>query len=213
LATTVKKIGRVSTESVFKATQKHWDQWLAILERAGARNWTHAEIVAFLKTKHKLRPWWQQVVSLSYQISIGRRIEGQNAKGQYSLTVTKSLYADVKKTWKLLASKEGMELWLRPMYAVAVKAGNHFETQDGYFGEFRTMLKERRIRMTWQDPNWEKATVVQILLVGRPKEKSILVFTNDQIRDLKTQASLRKRWKDAVGEFASRLNPKGVETK
>ena len=53
--------------------------------------WTHGEIVAFLKVRYKLRPWWQQGVASGFEIATGRRVDGQNTKGLYTTTATKSL--------------------------------------------------------------------------------------------------------------------------
>jgi uncharacterized protein YndB with AHSA1/START domain len=203
--TTYAQIGRVSSASVHKGTGKSWDQWVAILDKAGARSWTHPEIVAYLKKRHKLSLWWQQGVTLGFEIATGRRIEGQNAKGQYQVTVTKSLSTGVAAVWKSLVSKKGARLWLRPLYDVAFEVGNTFETDDGFFGEIRTMKKNRRIRMSWQDPNWLKGTYVQVTLVDRPGEKSILVVDHGQIVDLRIQATLRKRWKSAASDFTDAL--------
>jgi len=200
------KIGRVSSESVEKATGKTWDQWIAILEKAGARSWTHQEIVAFLKKKHKLGPWWQQGVTLGFEIAIGRRVEGQNAKGEYSLTVTQSLHLDVKKVWKHFVSEEGKTIWLQPLFPVEIKPKNTFETQDGFFGEFRTMKKERRIRMTWQDPNWDGGTTVEVIFVARANGNSIVCINHGKIKDLRIQAKLRTRWRQALDEFKKRVS-------
>lgn len=197
-STSYERLGRVTTQSVFKCTGKHWHEWIAILDKAGARSWTHQEIVAFLKKKYKLGPWWQQGVTSGFELAIGRRIEGQNAKGEYSLTATKSLPLGALKVWNLLLSKEGQAAWLKPLYPVTLAPGHAFETSDGFFGEVRTMKKAQRIRMTWQDPNWEKKTVLQIHLVPRPNDKSLLAFTHDEIKHLKTQSLLRARWKTAT---------------
>lgn len=101
----------------------------------------------------------------------------------------------------MLVSKGGMKLWLKPLYPVAVKAGSQFETEDGFFGEFRTLKREdrvSRIRLTWQDPNWEKKSTVQITFVNRPNGKSILVFDHSGIKNTKIQAQMRMRWKEAA---------------
>lgn len=210
------KIGRVTSESVHKGTEKTWDQWVAILEKAGARTWTHQEIVAFLKKKHKLGPWWQQGVAMGYEIAIGRRVEGQNAKGEYSVTATKSLAMDAKNAWKNFISEEGIAIWLQPLFEVEIKPKNSFETQDGYFGEIRTVMKpvqdpskpaakvERRVRMSWQDPNWDYSTSVEVLFVKRPNGKSIVAINHTKIKDLRIQAKLRARWRKALDEFAKK---------
>lgn len=210
------KIGRVTSESVQKGTGKTWDEWVAILEKAGARPWTHQEIVAYLKKKHKLGPWWQQGVAMGYEIAIGRRIEGQNAKGEYSITVTKSLHMDAKNAWKNFVSEEGIAIWLQPLFEVEIKPKNTFETQDGYFGEIRTVAKpvqdpskkaakvERRVRMTWQDPNWDASTSVEVIIVARANGNSILCFNHGKIKDVRIQAKLRARWRKALDELAKK---------
>jgi uncharacterized protein YndB with AHSA1/START domain len=200
-----KQIGRVSSASVEKATGKSWDQWVALLDKVGARSWTHQEIVAFLKKKHKLGPWWQQGVTLGFEIATGRRLEGQDAKGEYMLTVTKSIHLEAKKVWKFVVSDEGQALWLKPLFSVAIKPGNAFETTDGFFGEIRTMQKERRIRMTWQDPNWSSRTTVEVIFVQRANGNSILCFNHTKLKDLRIQAKLRVRWKAVVEEIAEAL--------
>jgi uncharacterized protein YndB with AHSA1/START domain len=196
------KIGRVTSASVLKATGKGWAEWITLLDKAGARTWTHQEIVAFLKKRHKLGPWWQQWVTSGYESAIGRRVEGQNSKGEYHVTATKSLPLNVKKVWKILVSDAGQSIWLKPLYKGVIAVGNIFETGDGFFGEIRTLKKERRVRMTWQDPDWSHKTVVQVTLVPRTGEKSILVFDHLQIKDLKVQAKMRKRWRDSADELA-----------
>src|SRR5688572_1797323 len=81
MAAEIEKIGKVKSESVLKCTGKSWAQWIAILEKAGARWMTHKEIVAFLK-KYKLSQWWQQGVATGYEMHIGRKAEGRNEKGE-----------------------------------------------------------------------------------------------------------------------------------
>ncbi len=104
------KVGRVSSASVLKCTGKSWDQWVELLNNQGAANWTHKEIVAFLKKKYKLGPWWQQGVTSGYEIAIGRKVEGRNDKGEYSIAANRTVPADVKVLWKFLLSEKGLSL-------------------------------------------------------------------------------------------------------
>ena len=96
------KIGRVSSASVEKGTGRGWDEWIPLLTKAGALGWTHKEIVQFLKKKYKLSPWWQQGVTLGFEVATKRRIDGQNQKGEYNVTATRSIALEAKALWKLL---------------------------------------------------------------------------------------------------------------
>lgn len=200
-----KTVGKVTTQSVFKHTGKHWEEWIRLLDKKGARSWTYQEIVAFLQKVHKLSPWWQQGVALGFEIATGRRRMGQDAKGNYMVTATKSLPVSAPKAWKFLMSKAGIRIWLNPLSPLSIRPQTSFETEGGYFGEVRTVSSNRRVRMYWQDPLWEKHTVVELLLVSRPKSKSILVFNHTGIKEVKTQALLRALWKQVVEQIFEAL--------
>jgi uncharacterized protein YndB with AHSA1/START domain len=199
------KVGKVSSQSVHQHTGKNWKTWIQLLEKAGARSFTYQEIVALLRKKYRLSPWWQQGVALGFEIATGRRRVGQDAKGKYMVTATKSLSVDVKAVWKKLVSPKGMEIWLRPLSPLRIAPKNPFETKDGYFGEIRTMAKARRIRLSWHDPFWKKPAVVEVQLVPRPGKKAILVFNHTGIPDERTRETLRARWREAADDIAKTL--------
>ncbi len=202
-----KKIGQYTTESVFKHTNKHWDVWITLLNKAGAKTSTHKEIVHILKTKYKLTPWWQQAVAIGYEIAVGIRLEGQNHKGLYSTTATKSIYASKEQLFKTIISTTGQSSWLLPLSPVEIKPKNMFETDDGFFGEIRTIHLNKRIRLSWQDPEWDKKTTVQIDIVPKEKDKCLLVISHTDLRTEKIKKTMSDRWKKAVNNLKNLIEP------
>lgn len=205
-AATYEKVGKVSAESVRKHTRKDWKTWVELLEKDGAGNLPYREIVALLRKKYRLSPWWQQGVALGFEIATGRRRPGQDAKGRYTVTATKSLHVDVKVIWKKIVAPAGIRVWLRTLSPLKIAPRNPFETKDGYFGEIRTMAVNRRVRMSWQDPLWAKPSVLEVHLVPRPDKKAILVFNHSGIPDEKTREAMRTRWR-AAAEALAKLVP------
>jgi uncharacterized protein YndB with AHSA1/START domain len=121
---------------------------------------------------------------------------------------------DFKKVWKTVVSNEGQAIWLKPLFPVSIRTGAPFETEDGFFGEIRTIQKERRVRLTWQDPNWAKKTVLQVTIVPRPERRSILVFDHGEINDLRVQAQMRQKWRSAAENLSTLMKalwPSGKE--
>ena len=199
----IEKVGRVSRASVLKHTKKDWDQWIAILDKAGARSWTHQEIVAFLKKKYELGMWWEQSVTGGYELHIGRRAEGQNGKGEYSVTATRTFPIGNKAAWKLLFAPEGLAAWLKPLSDFTLAPGEVFETEGGAYGEVRTMKAGVRARLKWNDPDFEKASVVQVYVVPRPANKCIVAFMHEGILQARAQERLREYWKTALDELVA----------
>lgn len=198
------KIGRVSSASVKKGSGKDWDQWIKILDNAGAVNWTHQEIVKFLKQKYKLDVWWQQGVTLGFELAKGKRIEGQSLKGTYLAMATRTFPVSARKVWNFLKSEEGQSIWLQPLSPIQLKAGEDFEAEGGVFGQVRTVKAGVRARLTWTETEWPKSTVLQIYVASRSPKKCILIFSHEGIRDTRVRAQLRERWKKAVDDLLER---------
>jgi len=194
-------LNKVSARSVVKATEKDWDQWVSILNKAGAKNWTHQEIVAFLKKKYRLSSWWQQGVTLGFEIHIGRREEGRNAKGEYSLTATRTIDANPKHIWRVLNSPEGLKTWLNPMSEFELKKSQVFECEGGIFGEVRTCKAPVRGRIAWQETDWIKPSILQLYVVARPENRAILVFYHEKLPTARVRDSMREHWRESLANF------------
>lgn len=61
--------------------RKKWNQWFAILDKAGAKKMTHQEIVKFLNSQHDVGPWWQQMVTVTYEQARGLREKHEKPGG------------------------------------------------------------------------------------------------------------------------------------
>ncbi|MEK7690216.1 MAG: DUF4287 domain-containing protein, partial [Bdellovibrionota bacterium] len=186
-AQTIRKIGRVTSVSVAKGTGRTWQQWIAILTEHGAARLSHQKIVAWLASKYKLGPWWQQGVTHGFEVHIGRRIDGQNQKGLYSTTATKSIPVSSSALWKFLFSKPGLEAWLAPLGPFKLEKDFVYETRSGHYGQIRTYLKGTRLRLSFLHPDWGRATFLNLLVVSRKPTKTgkthcLIVFTHDGLR-------------------------------
>ncbi|MBX9766645.1 MAG: SRPBCC domain-containing protein [Bdellovibrionales bacterium] len=195
----IEKIGSVSNASVLKCTGREWAEWISVLEGFGARQLTHKEIVAELKKKkYKVTVWWQHEVTSGYEIYIGRKLPGRNAKGLFSMTVTKTIPAGQSALWKFLNSEDGQKIWLKPWSQVELVPGAQFEVEDGFFGEVRTVKAPSKLRLTWQDPEWLKAISLQVFVLGRGKDKSMIAIQQEGITTAQIKNDMRARWRAVV---------------
>jgi hypothetical protein len=69
------KINGIGDEAVRAKTGKTWGQWIATLDKAGARTMEHAEIASLLHEKFGVPGWWTQMVTVGYE----RRTEAARA--------------------------------------------------------------------------------------------------------------------------------------
>ncbi len=203
----IEKIGPTTSKSLLKHTGKNWDYWLRTLESAGARAWDHKRIVAFLAQK-KVSLWWRQWIAGGYETHVGKRMVGRDLKGKYSIIITRSFKMPAAQVWKKLSSPEGIAAWLKPMDLPILEKGAGYEVEGGVFGVVRTLNKGKSIRLSWQELDWDKPTIVQAIVYPKAGNTCILCFQHEQLTDGRMKEPLRALWKRALQDFEEVLgNP------
>src|SRR5207247_2797059 len=87
MATSIKP--RMSDEAVESKTGKTWSRWFKHLDAAGGKRMTHQEITAHLSEKHGVRPWWTQMVAVTYEQARGLREVHEKSEG-FEISVSRT---------------------------------------------------------------------------------------------------------------------------
>jgi hypothetical protein len=121
---TAVKYGGITSAAVKKATGQTWVEWLALLDRAGARKMAHREIVRLLQARPKLSDWWRQMVAVGYEQARGLRIKHQKADG-FEISVTQTIVAPVDRAFAAWKDAALREKWLPRTPLTVRKATPH----------------------------------------------------------------------------------------
>lgn len=203
----VENLVKTSRASIEKHTGKDWDWWLRAIKKDGGESLSRKDIVQLLSKKYKLKkPWWQQIIATGFEVHSGRRQEGQNFKGEYQVTVTKSINIGQKAFWNFFISDRGLQLWLKPMSRFRLQKGEFFEVAGGVHGEVRTLSAPEKVRLTWIDSDWPKKTVLQIYIGARSKDRCILAFIHEQLASARIKERMRQYWKERVSQMLTELS-------
>ena len=89
-ATKKKAAPGMSDAAVKAKTGKTWAEWIAVLDKAGAKAMSHKEITKLLGQRHKLADWWSQMVTVGYERAKGLRELHQTASG-FNTSVSRTL--------------------------------------------------------------------------------------------------------------------------
>lgn len=81
----------VSDDSLREATGRGRTEWHALLAEAGASEWPHPDIAAWLVEEHGVPGWWAQGITVGFEQAIGRRKPGQRADGSFETSASRSL--------------------------------------------------------------------------------------------------------------------------
>lgn len=100
-----------SDEKLIAATGQDWQAWLTILDRWGARDHTHAEIVAYLHSEHSVPPWWTQTVTNGFERARGLRAKHQQSDG-FTVYASKTVGVPVDVLFRAFVDEPTRTRWL-----------------------------------------------------------------------------------------------------
>ena len=174
---------RMSDEAVNAKTGKNWEQWFAILDKAGAKKMNHQEIAKYLNTEQGVGPWWQQMVTVTYEQSRGLRKEHERPDG-YQISVSRTVNVPIAKLYKAFANDKTRNAWL---------------AEDGL--AVRKATANKSMRVTWNDVK----TSLEINFYPKGGEKSQVVVQHSKLPNAKASATMKTYWGKALDRLKASL--------
>jgi len=83
--------------SVSKATGRHWEEWVALIDAGPGRDAGHTAIAAWVhEAAPELSGWWAQGVAVGYERIVGLRLPGQTPDGTFTVSRSRLLPVTVE---------------------------------------------------------------------------------------------------------------------
>lgn len=196
------KHGGVSSEAVARATGRNWPEWLELLDKLGAQDKNHKEIVALIAGPGELsNGWWQQSVAVGYEQARGLRVVGQTSGVDFQIGVQRTLPLPPDAAWSLIAKGPGRDLWLGRTEGLAYRKGEKYRTAEGSWGEIRSAALGQRIRLTWAHPELQQLSTLQIYLAASGDKTSVR-FHQERLSGVEERERMRVHWRGVLERLA-----------
>lgn len=167
---------KMSDEAVKAKTGKTWEQWFAVLNKAGAQNMTHQEIVKYLSEKQDVGPWWCQMVTVTYEQQTGKR-QLHEKPGGFQVSVSRTIDAPISKLYKAFATDGARAEWLGEDAVEVRKANTH-----------------KSLRAIWKD----KKTTLDVNFYPKSAGKSQVVVQHSKLANASAAAKMKTYWGKAL---------------
>lgn len=171
--TTIKP--RMSDEAVAAKTGKTWSRWFKHLDAAGAKKMTHQEIVAHLHGKHGVRPWWTQMVAVTYEQARGLR-DKHEKPGGFEISVSRTIAVPIGKAFKAWTDEKTRKKWLSADVTI------------------RKATTNKSLRLNWEDGH----TIVAAAFLAKGDDKTQVVAQHNKLPDAKVAAKMKRFWGEAL---------------
>jgi len=173
---TKKTIKKISDEKVHISTGKTWDEWFKILDAAGANKMNHKEIITYMKEKYQFSPWWIQMVTVNYEQQRGLRELYQKTKGNYEISVSKTINVSLTKLWVYFDDEKKRKDWLNTPVIIH-KASPH-----------------KSMRITWSDGQ----KCISVNFYDKKNNKSQVVIQHMKLPDAKASEEKKTYWAERL---------------
>jgi uncharacterized protein YndB with AHSA1/START domain len=174
---------RMSDEAVSAKTGKTWKQWFAILDKAGGKKMNHQEIVKYLNTEQKVGPWWQQMVTVTYEQARGLRDLHQKPGG-YQISVSRTVNVPISMLYHAFANDKARNAWLAEKGLAVRKA-----------------TANKSMRVTWNDVK----TSLEINFYPKGDDKSQVVVQHSKLPNAKAASTMKTYWGKALDRLRDSL--------
>lgn len=88
-----------NTDAIAAGTGRPWDQWVELLEQAGARTMNHTAIAALaldlMPASASQQEWWAQSTAVAFEQYTGLRVPGQTSTGDFQVSTTRTINGDM----------------------------------------------------------------------------------------------------------------------
>jgi uncharacterized protein YndB with AHSA1/START domain len=177
------RLAGIGSDAVARATGKAWDQWLAILDKAGAATMPHKAIARMLSEKYAVPPWWSQMITVGYEQARGMREAYQKADG-YSASVSRTMAAGIERLYGAWADPALRSLWLGAAPVVVTRS------KDG-----------KSMNMAWT----AGGSRVEVNFTPEGADKSKVAVQHDRLADREAVVEKKGFWAGALGRLKALL--------
>jgi hypothetical protein len=170
----------ISSEAVQAKTGKSWDQWFALLDKAGAHKWPHKDIAKFLYSEHDCASWWGQMITVGYEQARGLRVKNQLCSGEFSTNASKTFAAPVAKLFQYWEEHTLRSEWLPDSARITM----------------RKAVANKSMRITWHDN-----TLVEINFTAKDETRSQAAVQHRKLEGPQDVARLKAYWAKALSKL------------
>jgi uncharacterized protein YndB with AHSA1/START domain len=179
------RLAGVGSSAVLKATGRTWEEWLKVLDRAGAKTMPHKDISALLARKFSLNNWWSQMVTVGYEQARGLRKVHQQASG-FAANASRTMAHALDKLFQAWHDPATRAQWLRDA-PVEVKGS----TRGKY------------VRMKWT----QGGSNVDVGFTARGPGKTSVQVSHGKLKSAAEVARQKAFWKDALARLEAMFEP------
>ena len=171
------KLAGMSDAAIAAKTGCDWERWVRALDRAGAHEWSHRAIAAYVGKTYRIPGWWTQMVTTGYERIKGLRAIGQRRDGRYEASKSKTFSVPVGRLYRAFHDARTRRRWLPDVKPTV-----------------RTATRDKTMRVTWPD-----GSSVELYFASKGAGKSQVAVQHGRLSDRAAVDRMKAYWTERLG--------------
>ena len=180
------RLAGVGATAVMRATGRAWNEWLTVLDRAGARTLPHKDIAVLLSRKFGVPDWWSQMVTVGYEQARGLRAPGQRTDG-FAANASRTADASLARLYDAWSDAATRSRWLLDAPV-----------------EVRRSTDGKSMRLTWTPGD----TRVDVTFAAKGPGKSQVAVGHGKLPSARAAKTQKAYWTAALERLKALLEAK-----
>jgi uncharacterized protein YndB with AHSA1/START domain len=133
-----------------------------------------------------------------------KRIAGQTKSVGFQVGVRRTFPISQEKAWEMVASEEGLKLWLGNNININLQPGEKYVTNTGE-GEIRIVRPLQQLRLSWKKDSWEKPSTTQVRIIPKESTKTTISFHQENLSDQYVREEMKQYWERVLKRIGERI--------
>jgi hypothetical protein len=177
------KLAGMSDAVVKEKTGCPWERWVHTLDRLGADQMRHREIVDLVHKKYKTDGWWSQMVTVGYERIKGLRARGQRRDGSYEATKSRTFSVPIDALHHAFADARIRGQWL---------------AEPGV--KVRTSKPPKSIRLGFVD-----GSIVAVGFTPKGDAKAMVALSHAKLPSKEAAEKVKRYWTERLAALSEAL--------
>lgn len=129
-----------------------------------------------------------------------KRPTGLTKDGSFQVGARRTMAIRSSAAWDLVTSESGLSAWLGSVVGGSLSPEGDYRLTDGTTGEVRIYQPGSHIRLTWQPPDMDHASTIQLRVIGR-LDRSEIALHQEGLPSSEARAARKRAFIQALDEL------------
>ncbi|WP_273567119.1 SRPBCC domain-containing protein [Maribacter halichondriae] len=106
--------------------------------------------------------------------------------------------------WDFMFSDNGLKIWLGDLKTDFLLKEN-YKTKSGIEGFVRVFKPYSHIRLNWKKKDWKNMSTVQVRVIGKGKNKTLISFHQEKLLDSNQRVEMKEYWNRKMDKITEEM--------